>query len=314
MKSAEEHAVKTFLVSLCFFVAAITGSVAAREITIDDQRVFPESLGSAHGTLYISSTTKSRIYRAPRGQDFAEPWISKEAGDFHRILGVLADGASNTLWVCDNGRPSAWLKSFNLSTGKAEKSYPFPGGGSCNDIAIAGRAVYATDTAHGRIFKLAPGADTLSTWYENSLDPSFDGLVWARDGRLYFDTYRTHHLYSIQPLPDGSAGKSVLLATDIPLYQPDGLRLSTDGRILLVEGQGRPDGGMKEGRLDEVIPHGDRATIKVLKDGFELPVAVTPEGRMAWVLESKFDYQRNPALRDRDPGSFRVYGVSLNKR
>ena len=89
------------------------------------------------------------------------------------------------------------------------------------------------------------------------------------------------------------------------------MRLSADGGILMIEGQGRPGAGLKEGRLDEVIIHGDSATIKVLKSGFELPVAVTAVGHTAWVLESKFDYQRNDDLKGKDPGSFHAYAVTV---
>jgi len=116
------------------------------------------------------------------------------------------------------------------------------------------------------------------------------------------------------PGPDGSAGKGVVLETSEPLYQPDGMRLAPDGRLLLVEGRGAPGASLKEGRLDEVRISGDRADIKVLRSGFELPTAVTAEAGKAWVLESKFDYLRNPAVKGQDPGSFHVYGVGLDKR
>jgi hypothetical protein len=102
-----------------------------------------------------------------------------------------------------------------------------------------------------------------------------------------------------------------VLSTDLQLYQPDALRLSTDGRILMIEGQGRPGAGLKEGRLDEVVINGDSATIKVLKSGFELPAAVTPVGKIAWVLEAKFDYQRNDDLKGKDPGTFHAYAVPV---
>jgi hypothetical protein len=225
----------------------------------------------------------------------------------------LADKKSNTLWVCDNDRDAhtATLKTFALDSGKKLQSYGFPGGGLCNDIALKNGTAYITDTANGRILALAPGASQLTVWYSAPSDPSFDGLVWAKDGKLYTNTYRTNHLIRIDVNADGSAATGTVLTTDLPLFQPDGMRLSTDGRILMVEGQGRPGAGLKEGRLDEVIIHGDSASIKVLKSGFELPVAVTAVGRTAWVLESKFDYQRNDDLKGQDPGSFHAYAVTV---
>jgi sugar lactone lactonase YvrE len=302
------------LVLVCVSVAAGAPALSApTDIVISDQQVFPESLGSTpDGTLYIGGSSTGRIYIAKPGQAQAETWISKEAGDFHVVLGVLADKKSNVLWVCDNVRgQSAALKTFELSSGKKLDSYPFPGGGLCNDIALKQGSAYVSDTGTGRILKLAPGASALSVWYSNPDDPTFDGLVWAKDGKLYTNTYRSNHLIRIDVNSDGSAGKATVLVTDLPLFQPDGMRLSNDGRILMIEGQGRPDAGLKEGRLDEVTVHGDSATITVLKSGFELPVAVTAVGKTAWVLESKFDFQRNDDLKGKDPGSFHAYAVTI---
>lgn len=290
---------------------------APTDIVIDDQNVFPESMGAApDGTLYIGGSATSRVYRALPGQAHATPWISKKAGDFHLVLGVLPDKASNTLWVCDNilADKVGWLKTFVLDTGKKKDVYQLPGGGVCNDIALKDGAAYISDTMKGRILKLAPGAGTLTVWHtQEAADASLDGLIWSKDGKLYTNTYLTHHLIRVDVKKDGSAGKATVLTTDKPLFQPDGMRLSNDGRILMVEGQARPGAGLKEGRLDEVIVHGDSATIKVLKSGFELPVAVTPIGNTAWVLESKFDFQRNADLKGKDPGNFHAYAVPLGK-
>lgn len=298
------------LASACLFAAILPAAAAPRDVTIDDTMVFPESLSATpKGTLYVGAMGTGRVYRARPGETYATPWISKADGNFTRILGVLADAKTNTLYVCDDGASTATLKTFALDSGKAKKSYDFPGGGTCNDISLKNGEPYVTDTGHGRILRLARGADVLTVWYSNPGDPSLDGLVWARDGKLYADTYRTNHLIRIDVNADGSAGKGTVLQTSLPLFQPDGLRLSADGQMLLVEGQGRPGAGLKEGRLDEITVSGDSATIKVLKGGFELPTAVTPVGHTLYVLEAKLDYQRNADLKTKNPGSFKIYAV-----
>ena len=58
-----------------------------------------------------------------------------------------------------------------------------------------------------------------------------------------------------------------------------------------------------------VSVNGDNATITVIKDGFELPTAVTPVGGTIYVLECKTDYQRRPDLKGKDPGAFFAYAV-----
>lgn len=294
-------------------IGLLAGCLAARAVpavvTIDDRDVYPESLDSTpDGTLYIGGGN-GRIYRARPGRTYAEPWIlPKDSGLHPGVRGVVADAKSNTLWVCDNhGRESAIFR-FALDSGKKRDSFDFPGGGHCNDIALRNGAAYITDTAKGRILRLAPGASRLEVWYTNDAsDPSLDGIAWNRDGQLFINTVNAGHLIRVDVNSDGSAGKGTVLKTTLDISQPDGLRLSPDGRLLMVEARAKPGPGVKDGRLDEVLVHGDAATIKVLATGFEYPTAVTVTGNAMWILESKFDYQRNPALKGQDPGAFHVY-------
>lgn len=282
-------------------------------ITIDDLNVFPESLDSTpSGTIYIGGSN-GRIYRALRGQDFAEPWILREDSGLHEgVRGVVVDAKTNTLWVCDNNGRQSSIVRFALDTGKKRDSLDFPGGGHCNDIALKDGAAYLTDTNGGRILRLAPGANVLEVWYVNDpADKSLDGIAWAKDGKLYVNTVAGNHLIRIDANPDGSAGKSTVLKTSLDISQPDGLRLAPDGRLLMAEGRAKPGPGLKDGRLDFVAIHGNEAAIDVIKGGFEYPTAVTAVADTAWVLESKFDYQRNSALKGQDPGRFHIYPVPI---
>jgi hypothetical protein len=220
---------------------------------------------------------------------------------------VLADFPSRTLYVCDNHGPNAFLKTFSLKSGALMKSFELPGGGFCNDIALKGADAYVTDTKGGRILKLAKGSDALSVWYKNDpSDPSLDGLVW-QGNTLYTNTYNGNHLIAVPMNPDGSAGKGMNLNTSMDIYQPDGMRLGPNGQILMVEGRGK-DGN---GRLDEVTVSGSTAIIRVIKDHYMLPTAVTTVGNTAYVLEAKLNYQRDLALKDKDPGAFTAWAVPL---
>jgi sugar lactone lactonase YvrE len=285
-------------------------------IVIDDRKVFPESLDSTpDGTLYIGSNN-GRIYRARAGSTYAEPWLDPAESGLHPgVRGVVADARSNTLWICDNNGRNAAIVRFALDSGRRRDSFAFPGGGHCNDIALKDGRAYITDTGKGRILRLEPGSNALTVWFTNeSSDRTLDGIVWSHDGKLYINTVNGNHLIRVDVNADGSAGHSTILQTSLPLYQPDGLRRAPDGRLLMVESQAHPGGSLRMGRLDEVIMHGDRAEIKVLREGFEYPTAVTVVGRTAWVLESKFDYLRNPTLKGREPEIFDVRGTSLPAR
>lgn len=296
------------LASALLLAAFATPAMAATDITLNVPMAFPESLTStANGTVYIGSLQQGAVYRALPGARNAEAWISKEAGNFGLVLGVLADTPTDTLWVCDDNGDHAYLKSFSLKSSALKKTYELPGGGFCNDIALKGKDAYITDTKGGRVLKLTAGSDALTVWYVNDKsDASLDGLVWQGDA-LYTNTYNGNHLIRISVNPDGSAGKGVNLTTSMDIYQPDGMRLSSDGKILMVEGRGK-DGN---GRLDEVTVSGDSATIRVIKDHYMLPTAVTVVGNTAYVLEAKLNYQRDPALKGKDPAPFKAYAVPL---
>ena len=160
-------------------------------------------------------------------------------------------------------------------------------------------AAFVADTVMARIFRLTPGTKELVEYASGPELKSVDGLVFTRDGKLYVNTYGTSTLLRV----DGIAGKTIItpITTSQPLKNPDGMRLAPNGDILMVEGQGH---------LDRVAIHGDNATITVLNEGLNVPVAVTEVGQTAWELESKFNYQRGP-LKDQDPGVFAAFAVPL---
>jgi hypothetical protein len=290
--------------------ALMLGATAAyaADVTVDVPMAFPESITSTpNGVIYAGSMNLGAVYRTLPGERTTTTWISKQAGNFGRVLGVLADMPSRTLYVCDNDGTRATLKTFSLKNSALIKSYDFPGGGFCNDIALKDGDAYVTDTKGGRVLKLAKGSDALSVWYVNDAsDPSLDGLVW-QGNTLYTNTYNGNHLIAVPMNADGSAGKGANLTTSMDIYQPDGMRLSSAGKILMIEGRGK-DGN---GRLDEVTINGNTAAITVIKDHYMLPTAVTTVGNTAYVLEAKLNYQRDPALKDKDPGAFHIYSVPL---
>ena len=137
------------------------------EFTINDTGVQAENLTSSQdGPVYLGSTAKGTIYRAAPGASHAEPWIQASTAGLTNVLGVLADDKSNTLWVCQNntggrGAPvvgQTALRSFDLKSGAAKGTYPFPtNGGVCNDVAVSSDGtVYATESFGNRVHGYGP--------------------------------------------------------------------------------------------------------------------------------------------------------------
>ena len=120
---------KTIAIAGACAVMATAASAATAplpDIRINETAVYPESLSSGpDGTIYIGSM-KGIVFRAAPGASVAEPWIrpTPENGIL-TILGVLADAAHGTLWLCSapNGfgtGPSGGTTSvmaFDLKTG-----------------------------------------------------------------------------------------------------------------------------------------------------------------------------------------------------
>jgi sugar lactone lactonase YvrE len=227
------------------------------------------------------------------------------------VLGVFADEPAGTLWVCAsaaggrNGAPvvgETALKAFSLKDASFKASYAFPGSGLCNDIAVAkDGTVYATDTTGARVLRLKRGASALDVWAADTmLLATADGIAVLADGSIYVNSVGQGTLLRIPVKADGSAGPITKLATSRPLQTPDGMRSVGRMTMLLVEGAGR---------LDEVTISGDKAEIKVLKEGLTGPTAVTLVGGMAYVSEARLNFRNDPKLRDQDPGPFRAVGV-----
>jgi sugar lactone lactonase YvrE len=258
------------------------------EVTINDTGVMPENLTSSEdGTVYFGSTAKGTIYRAAPGASQAEPWIQASTTGLTNVFGVLADDKTSTLWVCQNstggrgGAPVAGqtaLRSFDLKSGAAKGTYPFPtNGGVCNDIAVASNGtVYVTESFGNRIHRLRPGATAVDMWITDPQQlAGVDGVAILADGAVYVNTFFNGQLFRIPVNADGSAGALVPIETSMPLNRPDGLRTVGPQTLIQAEGQGR---------LAELTINGNRAEVRILSDAARAATGVTIVGDTALVL------------------------------
>jgi hypothetical protein len=74
---------------------------------------------------------------------------------------------------------------------------------------------------------------------------------------------------------DGSAGALVPIETSMPLVRPDGLRATGPKTLLQAE---------QQGRVAELTINGNRAEVRVVKDGLTRPTGVTVVGDSLFVL------------------------------
>jgi sugar lactone lactonase YvrE len=303
----------------------ISAAAAPTVVTLPGDQAYPESVTStSDGTLYVGGFATGGVMRVRPGQTQAEPWIKPGAGGSHSTLGVLADEASGTLWVCSNDLSAmgvhvegadkgSTLKGFSLSTGESKATLPLPGARTlCNDIAVGpDKAVYVTNSFAPQILRLQPGASTLEVWAE---DPNFeppktgaglDGLAFGSDGNLFVDTFTKGELFRVE-VKNGAAGKITKLQSSQPTALTDAIRPTDGGRaFLMIEGNGK---------LDHVTISGDKASIDTLKSGYDGPTGVTQVGNTAWISEGQLPYLLDPAKKGQGPKlPFKLYAVELAK-
>ena len=305
----------TVLLATCAIAASKRPAV---DVVIDDTGVYPESVTSMSDGTLINGSVKGIVYRAKGAEAKATPWIhSTPENGMLSVLGVLADERAKTLWLCSAAMPvpgappaagkASALMTFDLSSGKPKAAYPFPPPSSaCNDIAIDKEgAAYATDTPNGRIFKLAKGAKALELFAQDDKLKGIDGIAFGGDGTLYANIVSRGALVRIDRKADRSFAGVTELTLSEPVKGPDGFRPIAGNRFLLAEGTG--------GRIDEVTIDGDKAQVKVLREGMNSPPGVTLVGNTAFAVEGKIGYLMDPKLRGQDPGAFKAYAIPLSR-
>src|SRR5215469_12680675 len=146
--------------------AGLVQAVPAAEILIADAKSQPESLTVAPGgVLFVGSASTPFVYTVRPGSNTAEKFVDASAeGPGTFFFGMLADAANKTLWTCQltpvgDTKPvkrHTALRGFDLSTGAEKLRWNLPDDNStCNDFSIgADKALYLTDTANGKIYKL----------------------------------------------------------------------------------------------------------------------------------------------------------------
>lgn len=272
-------------------------------ISLNALNAYPESLASiSDGSLIFGSLNGGMLYRVAPGQDKAEPWIVPTTPD-RSLYGVLADEPRGLLWVCSVSRQGqqaeSELLSLSIKEGKLVRRYPFPGGGVCNDMAVApDGSVYATDMSGGRILKLQSGGESLGVWVDDPRLKGIDGIV-AFESKVYANNFRSGELYVFDRSGGDKSEDWDVLSISRPLEKPDGMRPLSNGNFLLVEGNGT---------LSKVGIHAGQAHLKVLYDGLEGTTAVALARGRAWVLDSKFRYLG----KDVEAAPFIAYGIPFS--
>jgi hypothetical protein len=265
----------------------LTQAASAAEILIADAKSQPESLTIAPGgILIVGSASTPFVYKVRPGSTTAEKFVDASAeGDGTFFFGMLADAATNTLWTCQlTPVPGATpvkrhtaLRGFNLETGTQKVRWNLPGDNStCNDFAIGpDKALYISDTANSKIYRLPAGASTAELFLEDRALYGIDGITFL-NGTLYVNNVFSNNLYRIPVDAAGKAGQPEDIWMDQPVKGPDGMR-AANGKLLLAENG--------SGKISVITVNGDKASVRVIHEGLKTPTAVEPAGDVIWIAE-----------------------------
>src|SRR6202042_771873 len=259
----------------------------ASDILIADAKSQPESLTMAPGgVLIVGSASSPFVYKVPAGSSTAEKFIDASAeGPGTFFFGMLADASSNTLWTCQLTpvpdttpvRRHTALRGFDLTTGAPKIRWNLPGDDStCNDFAIGpDKALYITDTANGKIYRLPAGASTAELYLEHQTLNGVDGITFL-DGTLYVNNVVFNKLYRIPVDAAGKPGRPVDIWMDQPVRGPDGMR-AANGKLFVAENG--------SGKISALTINGDKASVTVLKEGLKTATGIEPAGDTLWFTE-----------------------------
>jgi hypothetical protein len=268
-------------------VAGVGQAASAAEILIADAKSQPESLTVAPGgVLIVGSASTPFVYRVRSGSTTAEKFVDASAeGSGTFFFGMLADASTDTLWTCQLTpvpgttpvqRHTA-LRGFNLETGAPKIRWNLPGVNStCNDLAVGpDQALYLTDTANSKIYRLPAGASGAELFLEDRALYGIDGITFL-NGTLYVNNVFSNNLYRIPVDASGKAGQPVDIWMDQPIKGPDGMR-AANGKLIVAENG--------SGRISIITVNGDRASVTVIKEGLNTPTGVEPAGDTIWIAE-----------------------------
>jgi len=278
--------IRTAALAMTLLGASVEAATPAT-VLVHDENSRPESLAvRPDGAVIAGSASSPYVYLLRKGSAVAERFIdaSGEApGTF--FFGQLADADTGTLWTCQltpvpGTTPAvrhSSLRGFDLMSGKEKLRWNLPGDNSvCNDFSVGpDKALYISDTANAKIYRLAAGSQVPELFLENRQLLGVDGITFL-DGVLYVNNVIFSKLYRIPVDAAGKAGAPVDIWMDAPVKGPDGMR-AAKGKLFLAENGA--------GKVDALTIEGDVAHVTVLKEGLNTPTGVEPSGDTLWFTE-----------------------------
>jgi len=183
---------------------------------------------ASDGTAYVSSIqAEPESYWADDGRGYISRIAAGETPSvwavkpLHSPKGMCVLGGE--LWVTDNTR----IVRFALKD-RAFKVIAIDGAQRINDLATDGRAVFASDTGAGKIYRIDPADGKVTTL---RAPESVNGVTFAR-GRMFAVSWDLHEVFELDPT-GRVAPKAFGLASHFKAL--DGIEVLADGTFIVSD-------------------------------------------------------------------------------
>lgn len=145
---------------------------SSTSFVVNDSLLIPEGIAYDHQrkTFYIGSLAKNKVIICSENGICSDFVTGNDAG-FWMVVGMKVSADNNSLWICSaSERPGtsglAGIFQFEIPSGKLLKKYTVDnkdGDHLFNDLDFTKAGdVYFTDSKAGKVWRIAPGSDTLT--------------------------------------------------------------------------------------------------------------------------------------------------------
>jgi sugar lactone lactonase YvrE len=309
---------KNFLIIL-FFLLFCNKIKISKEILRLEDNFFPEGIAVSKftGDIFVGSLKENKIVKFPNGKNEPVEFVSSAKHGLLSVIGIIVDDKQKILWACSSNpgvsnypsdNPIISLKAFDLVSGNLINTYPFFGGGFCNDITIDSNGnVYATDSFNPRILRVNKSQNRLETWFE---DDVFQGKGFNLNGITYVDNsiytvkMNSGELFKIDIEENGKPSNFTKIDLPRSLNAPDGIEAIDKNNLLVAENraEGTWTGSLTKINLTSPLK------MEVLKDNLDTPTTVALKGKRAWVLQAQFSHLFGDE-KDLPPEPFEIISV-----
>jgi streptogramin lyase len=319
------HTTALVVFTLSLVQPCATSAYVPASIPLPSNFQYPNGITHASdGTLYVGSVTSGQILRInPRGK--VETFFPGSAEVFASTA-LRLDEQRGILWGTSpdflgvrhqDGKTSRRphrIFAINTRTGKVLRVILMPDSGFGNDMALdTNGGVYLTDSKRPCIYYIAPGADRLRVWAEDtrfsSKEIGLSGIARRPDGVIVVGMFSSGKLLKVIPQPQGGV-KVEAIALERKLENPDGIQFAPDGSLLVTEGA-IASGNGRLLRIDALSSETQPKLVETIASGMESPVNLTVAARSVWVTEARIRHRLLPGQEKAIPDRFFIRRFTL---